>query len=265
MPRNSKDYSNLAYPRWIFLCLIFFSFHASADVYTNCQALLVDGTLAQQGEILHNTLKKFALHDYEPAYFKIGRFRLAIIPVLEFGKSNDITLVSEELQNINEEWKTRWGIVTIYNDITLNNLPAWTIPLRFTEILGLFLMLPIAEGQPMHIVGSISTVLATTSYLVANAVDGPEVASALCNFFDELDVRSNDFTANALFVIQAPQSVILALRAFARFSYNDVTYYPRPWIERKEYKKMLKAKKVLEKQAATDSATAKKDFAANYD
>ena len=237
------------------LILLFTSFAASADVYTDCQALLVDGTLAeQQSTVLHEVLKKFAYKDAEPAYFKIGKFRLAVIPSDRYSSDADLIPIDTELQNISEEWSTRMGNVSIFETIHLNNLPYWTGRFLASEALGIFFLAPFTHGDTATAV-YISTVIATFSYVFASAFDGPDVASEICQFFGQLKPIPHSFSENALFVIKAPKNVINALRAFSHFKRNDVTYYPRPWIERKAYQKMQKEKAIEEKaQALIDQA-----------
>ena len=56
------------YLRWILgLGFAFTLLTAQADVYTNCQALLVHGDLAQQGELLHQVLSKYSFQNRPPA------------------------------------------------------------------------------------------------------------------------------------------------------------------------------------------------------
>ena len=184
----------------------------------------------------------------------IGKYHLAVIPSGKYSSLQDLLPIDDELTNLNEEWQLKSGQVSIIKDIKLNNLPSWTGRFIFTEGLGLFFLGPLAQGQDIVTIGSISTVTASFSYLFANAFDGPDTASMLAQYFSKLDVTNDDFTPHALFVIKAPPHVITALRAFSHFKRNGITYYPRPWIDRKTFQQQEKARKALAKQVQKTKA-----------
>ena len=202
---------------------------AYADVYAECQALLVDQRLAEQGAVLDQALQKFALKDTQPAYFSISGHKVAIIPSDKFGSIKDIIAVSDDLQTINEEWAERWGNVSIINEIKLNNLPRWTGTFAFTYGLGLFMALPYAVPSDTYLTVTMTSTIAIFSYLFSNLLDGPDVASALCRYFQELKDLPGSITETGVFVLKAPPSVIRSLKIFSRFKDNQVTYYPIPW------------------------------------
>ena len=224
------------------LILAFTGFPARADVYENCQALLVDGTIAQQqADALDQVLKKFVYKDAKPAYFAIGKYKLAIIPSDGYSSVEDLIPIEDALENINDEWRTRAGNVSLIEEIEINNLPLWTGRFASAAALGGFVLWPFAQGQPTVTIYSISTTIAALSYLFANSLDGPDVANTICRFFEKLDPLPGSFSSQALFVIKAPKNVITALKVFSHFPRNEVTYFPRPWIDQATYKKMQQA------------------------
>jgi hypothetical protein len=198
---------------------------AQADIYADCQALLVDRSLADQEEILAMVLQRYASKDARPAYFSISGHQVAIIPQAKFSTLADVINLSEDLQSVSEAWATKWGNVSIIHEIKLNNLGLWTGRFILADALGLFLLASKAEPNDLVLTASITTSVAAFAYLLSNFLDGPDVASTLCKYFQELDYLPGSITEKGLFVLQAPPSVIRSLKAFSHIKSNDVIYY----------------------------------------